>query len=121
MAALRDTMPGMQQVPHIPYVDVSAVPGDALVLDVREPDEWSAGRVDGSVHVPMGQLPQRLGDIPTDRRIVVVCRSGGRSARVTEFLRQHGFDAVNLHGGLQAWDRAGRSLVGDGSDSGYLR
>ncbi|MBI1759191.1 MAG: rhodanese-like domain-containing protein [Actinobacteria bacterium] len=111
----------MQQVPHIPYVEVPAVPGDALLLDVREPDEWSAGRVKDSLHVPMGQVPARLADIPADRRIVVVCRSGGRSARVTEFLRQHGYDAVNLNGGLQAWDRAGRSLVSDNAGVGQLR
>jgi rhodanese-related sulfurtransferase len=114
-------MLGMQQVPHIPYVEVPAVPDDALLLDVREPDEWSAGRVDGSLHVPMGQVPARLGDIPVDRRIVVVCRNGGRSARITEFLRQHGYDAVNLQGGLQAWDRAGRDLVADGAEVGRLR
>ncbi|HSV66271.1 MAG TPA: rhodanese-like domain-containing protein [Mycobacteriales bacterium] len=102
----------MQQVPRTPYVDVSAVPDDAFVLDVREPDEWAAGHVDGSLHVPMGQVQGRIADIPNDRRLVVVCRSGGRSARVTNFLRTQGYDAVNLAGGLKAWEASGRALTG---------
>jgi rhodanese-related sulfurtransferase len=102
----------MQQVPHTPYVQVSAVPDDAFILDVREPDEWSAGHVEGSLHIPMGRLPERAAEVPQDRRVVVVCRSGGRSARVTGFLRQHGCDAVNLDGGLVAWQAAHRRLTG---------
>jgi rhodanese-related sulfurtransferase len=105
-------MPDMQHVPHIPYVEVSAVPEEAFILDVREPDEWSAGHVEGSLHVPMGQVAARLADIPGDCRVVVACRSGGRSARVTDFLRQQGYDAVNLEGGLKAWDAAGRAVTG---------
>ncbi len=102
----------MQQVPHTPYVEVSAVPDGAFILDVREPDEWTAGHVEGSLHVPMGVVPHRLPDLPWDRRIVVVCRSGGRSARVTGYLRQHGYDVVNLKGGLTAWQAADRPLTG---------
>ena len=105
-------MRGMQQVPHTPYLEVSAVPADAFILDVREPDEWSAGHVEGSLHVPMGQVAARLADIPGDCRVVVACRSGGRSARVTNFLRQQGYDAVNLDGGLKAWAAAGRVVTG---------
>ena len=102
----------MQQVPHTPYVEVSAVPDDAFVLDVREPDEWSAGHVEGALHIPMGQVQTRLEEIPQDRRVVVVCRSGGRSARVTGYLRQQGYDVVNLDGGLSAWQAASRHLTG---------
>ena len=102
----------MQQVPHTPYVEVSAVSDDAFILDVREPDEWSAGHVEGSLHIPMGQVPDRAQEVPQDRRVVVVCRSGHRSARVTGYLRQQGCDAVNMDGGLVAWQAAARRLTG---------
>jgi len=102
----------MQQVPHTPHVQVSAVSDGAFLLDIREPDEWSAGHVDGSLHIPMGQVPARMDEIPQDCRVVVVCRSGHRSARVTEYLRQHGYDVVNLDGGLVAWQAAARTLTG---------
>jgi rhodanese-related sulfurtransferase len=105
-------MRGMQQVPHTPHVSVTAVPDDAFILDVREPDEWAAGHVEGSLHIPMGQVPDRAAEVPLDRRVVVVCRSGGRSARVTGYLRQQGCDAVNLDGGLTAWQAARRTLTG---------
>jgi DMSO/TMAO reductase YedYZ molybdopterin-dependent catalytic subunit/glyoxylase-like metal-dependent hydrolase (beta-lactamase superfamily II) len=80
----------------------------ALLLDVREPDEWRAEHVPGAVLIPMGQVQQRQLELPHDRRIVVVCRSGGRSAAVTESLRAWGFDAVNLAGGMCAWASAGQ-------------
>jgi rhodanese-related sulfurtransferase len=102
----------MQQVPHTPHVQVSAVTDDAFILDVREPDEWLAGHVDGSLHIPMGQIPARFDEVPQDRRVVVVCRSGHRSARVTGYLRELGYDVVNLEGGLAAWEAANRTLTG---------
>jgi rhodanese-related sulfurtransferase len=97
---------------NTPYVEVSAVSDDAFILDVREPDEWQGGHVEGSLHIPMGQLQARVDEIPQDRRIVCVCRSGGRSARVTGYLRGLGYDVVNLNGGLTAWQAANRSLTG---------
>jgi rhodanese-related sulfurtransferase len=102
----------------VPLEEVTAadVSDDAFVLDVREPDEWAAGHVPGSYHVPMMQIPGRAGELPTDRDIVVACRMGARSAQVVAFLAQHGLEQVrNLHGGLYAWAAAGRPLVnGDG-------
>lgn len=99
----------------MPSVDVSEVPPGAVILDVREDDEWEAGHVDGSTHVPLSELPARAGDIPAADPLVVVCRVGGRSAQVTAWLRQQGREAVNLSGGLEAWQDAGRPLVtGDG-------
>jgi DMSO/TMAO reductase YedYZ molybdopterin-dependent catalytic subunit/rhodanese-related sulfurtransferase/glyoxylase-like metal-dependent hydrolase (beta-lactamase superfamily II) len=79
----------------------------ALLLDVREPEEWQAEHAPGAVLIPMGQVRQRQSELPRDRRIVVVCRSGGRSAATTESLRTWGFDAVNLAGGMCAWASAG--------------
>ena len=80
----------------------------ALVLDVREPHEFAEVRVEGSLLVPMSQLGARLEEIPRDRPLLVMCAVGGRSARVTGFLRQQGWEDVgNVAGGIEAWQRAG--------------
>ncbi|WP_181767330.1 rhodanese-like domain-containing protein [Streptomyces albidus (ex Kaewkla and Franco 2022)] len=109
---------------QLPQVDVASVPADALLLDVREDDEWAAGRADGALHIPMsdfvgrfGELTERAGD---GERVYVVCRVGGRSAQVTQYLRQQGLDAVNVDGGMLAWEAAGRPLTGDAADAYVL-
>jgi DMSO/TMAO reductase YedYZ molybdopterin-dependent catalytic subunit/rhodanese-related sulfurtransferase/glyoxylase-like metal-dependent hydrolase (beta-lactamase superfamily II) len=83
----------------------------ALLLDVREPEEWQIEHAPDARLVPMGQVKARTGELPRDRRIVVVCRSGGRSAAVTDSLCAWGFDAVNLAGGMCAWAAAGLPVV----------
>ena len=93
------------------------VDAGALLLDVREPDEWQAEHAPEAMLLPMGQVRQHHGELPRDRRIVVVCRSGGRSAAVTESLRASGFDAVNLAGGMCAWGAAGLPVVADPRDA----
>lgn len=80
---------------------------DVDFVDVREPDEWSAGRIEGARHIPLEQLPGRLDELDRDRPTVMVCRSGGRSGRATAFLAAQGFDAHNLEGGMKAWRDAG--------------
>jgi rhodanese-related sulfurtransferase len=97
----------------IPSIDAASVPTDAYLLDVREQDEWDAGHVEGSQHIPIGELLGRLGEVPADREVVVVCRVGSRSAQVTAYLGQQGYDVVNLDGGLDAWVDAGRPLVAE--------
>jgi DMSO/TMAO reductase YedYZ molybdopterin-dependent catalytic subunit/rhodanese-related sulfurtransferase/glyoxylase-like metal-dependent hydrolase (beta-lactamase superfamily II) len=87
------------------------VDAGALLLDVREPDEWEAEHAPQASLMPMGQVRERQGELPGDRRIVVVCRSGGRSAAVTESLHAWGFDAVNLGGGMCAWAAAGLPVM----------
>ena len=77
------------------------------VLDVRRPDEWEAGRIEGARHIPLDDLDGRLGEIDRGRPVVTVCRSGDRSGRAAEQLRDEGFDAENLEGGMQAWAGAG--------------
>ena len=99
--------------PRVPSVAASAVPDDAWLLDVREPYEWQAGHVDGALHLPMGELVGRLGELPHDREVVVVCKVGGRSAQVVQYLNQAGWSAVNLDGGMYAWAAAGRPMVSD--------
>ena len=86
----------------------------AYLLDVREDDEWAAGHAPGAHHVPMMEIPTRTADIPQDGDVVVVCRSGGRSAQVVAYLRGNGWDNVaNLDGGMQDWAAGGRGLVSE--------
>jgi len=75
-----------------------------LLLDVREAFEREVARIEPSVHIPMQEIPSRLGEIPRDRAVVVYCHSGTRSAMVAGFLEQHGFrNVANLNGGIEAW------------------
>lgn len=92
----------------------------AVLLDVRSPDEWQAGHVEGATWIPMSEIPERHDELPANREIVVICRSGGRSAQVTEALAQWGYDAVNLAGGAQAWVAEGHDLVCDDGSPGTL-
>ncbi|MGP4109617.1 rhodanese-like domain-containing protein [Streptomyces sp. 4N509B] len=100
----------------LPTVTPDAVPAGARLLDVREPDEWAAGHVEGSLHVPIGQVIQRAEEITAhagDETLYVVCKVGGRSAQVTAYLAQQGVSAANVAGGLAAWHATGRPLVAD--------
>ncbi len=81
------------------------------LLDVREDDEWQAGHIDGAQHIPLGQLKERLAEVPKDQPIVAVCRSGSRSGAAVRGLVQLGYAAENLDGGVTAWARAGLALV----------
>lgn len=79
----------------------------ALLLDVREQEEFDEARIPGSQLLPLSAFMQRYeAELPRDREIVVHCRSGKRSAQATEFLRQNGYDAVNVAGGILAWREA---------------
>lgn len=100
----------MSDTSAVPTVTVDAVPDSAFVLDVRETDEWNAGHMPGALHIPLGELPDRVGDLPADREIVVTCRSGGRSARAVRFLEDSGLRATNLDGGMKAWAAADRVM-----------
>jgi rhodanese-related sulfurtransferase len=68
----------------------------------------------------MGQVLERVAEIPTEQAVVVVCRSGGRSAAVTQVLRARGYDATNLAGGMRAWAAAGRPVVADDANPGRI-
>jgi rhodanese-related sulfurtransferase len=80
---------------------------DVILLDVREDYEFNNGHVPGAAWIPLGELPNRLDELPKDKTIVAVCRSGNRSGQATELLRQQGFDAHNMQGGMLAWQAAG--------------
>jgi rhodanese-related sulfurtransferase len=74
------------------------------VLDVREAVELDVCRLDGALHIPMADVPARIGDLPKDQPLIVVCHHGARSLRVVNFLQNAGFDnAINLNAGIDAW------------------
>jgi len=112
---------GTPAVPAVVPTDAAErVDGGAVLLDVREPDEWTAGHAPSARWIPMGDLVARQAELPTDRDIVVVCRVGSRSARVAAALRRAGYDAANLAGGMQAWAEAGLPVVTDSGDAGVV-
>jgi len=81
---------------------------DVVIIDVREVSEWNEVRIPGATLIPMGEVPARISEIPTDKTVIVQCRSGNRSNQVTDYLRQQGMTNVhNLAGGMNAWQAAG--------------
>ena len=80
-----------------------AQPDPPLVLDVREPYEWRQVRMPGARHIPMNKVPSQVDDLPSDRRIVVMCAHGSRSYGMAAWLTEHGHPAVSLAGGLTQW------------------
>lgn len=85
--------------------------GQAIMLDVRGPDEWAMGHIPNATHIPLHELPQRFEELPKDKLIVCQCASGGRSASATQFLAQAGFNAANLNGGIGYWSMTGLPVV----------
>lgn len=73
------------------------------VIDVREVDEWNAGHIKQAKLIPLGFLPYRMDELDKSKPVVMVCRSGARSHRATQFLSSQGFDAANMVGGMLAW------------------
>ena len=100
---------------RLPDVDIEGALGllgtGALLLDVREPAEWTAGPAPQAVHLPLGQL--RAGSIPRDRTVLAICRSGNRSGKAADALAAEGFAVHNVAGGMKAWAAAGLPVVTD--------
>jgi rhodanese-related sulfurtransferase len=92
---------------------VAELPAERVLLDVREDDEWQAGHAPDAVHVPMSELAGRLDEVPDAAPLYVICRSGGRSERVTGYLNANGWEAVNVSDGMSAWARLGLPLVSE--------
>lgn len=101
-------------------IEVTQLPADAVLVDVREPDEWAAGHAESARHVPLADVPARLGELPQGAPLYVICRSGARSARAVAWLQQQGLDAVNVSGGMRAWDAAGRPMVSEQGSDPYV-
>jgi rhodanese-related sulfurtransferase len=85
---------------------------DVFLLDVREQWEYDEGHIPGVTLLPLGDIPNRLDELPTDKTVIVTCRSGNRSGQAASFLRQNGFDNVhNMSGGILEWQEAGYEIV----------
>ena len=108
-------------IEHVdPKSGMAMVRAGAFLLDVRQQDEWDAGHSPDATLVPLGELAARVDEIPTDQSIVVICRSGGRSTKAAEALVAAGYDAVNLAGGMQAWDAEGLPCITDDGTPGAV-
>ncbi|QYJ03468.1 rhodanese-like domain-containing protein [Nocardioides panacisoli] len=108
---------------NVPTVAIENVP-DPLpeqlsVIDVREPEEWVAGHIDGAIHIPLSQLTERVQEVPEGQSLVV-CKVGGRSAQAVAYLGQLGHDVVNLEGGMLDWAGAERPMVSETPDAPYV-
>jgi rhodanese-related sulfurtransferase len=91
--------------------------GDVELVDVREPYEWDAGRITGAKHIELERLAGRAEEVPTDRKVVFVCRLGRRSGMAMQAFRASGWDAYHLKGGMEAWADAGLPLE---PEDGYV-
>lgn len=101
----------------IPQLDVQTLSDDAVLLDVREPNEYAAGHAPGAVSIPLGELRARLAEVPAaDGALPVICRSGARSQTAALFLAEQGVAAANVAGGTAAWHNGGKPLVSETGD-----
>lgn len=94
--------------------------GELTLLDVRDLYEWQEGHVAGATHLPLASLPARFGEIDGSLPVAVICRSGNRSAVATRFLRKQGVDAVNVSGGMVAWERNGMPIATESGRPGRV-
>lgn len=102
----------MDELRNVDVVEaVALLTAGALLLDVREIEEFESGRAPAALHIPLSELPDRLAALSKNQLIICACRSGGRSSRAGQFLLEEGFDAVNLEGGMLAWASGGESLI----------
>jgi rhodanese-related sulfurtransferase len=101
----------------VPEVMSTQLPAGAFLLDVREDDEWAAGHAPDAVHVRLGELGARVGELPRDREVYVICRTGNRSAYAAQALGGVGLNAINVADGMTGWAVAGRPMIsGDGTE-----
>ena len=80
---------------------------DLVLVDVRQQPEWRSGVVSGVLLIPLSELPRRLGELPLEKTIAFLCRSGHRSTLAARQARRHGFDVASVRGGMTAWNKAG--------------
>jgi rhodanese-related sulfurtransferase len=104
-------------MPDVPEIDVTELAArrteDAPLIDVREPDEYAAARVPGAHLIPLGEVVERIDEVPTEGTVYVICARGGRSAKAVEHFRSLGIDAVNVAGGTLGWIDAGLPIDAD--------
>ena len=114
----------MDRAEHAPTVSPDEaeklIADGALLIDVREDEEWAAGHAPQARHVALSRLEAEYTSLPSDQPMVAVCRSGARSDRAAVALRNAGYDVVNLAGGMRAWAAAGLDVVADDGGSGAV-
>lgn len=104
----------------IPSINIEDVTADDMLLDVREIDEWEAGHAPNAVHLALSTLAENGFEVAAGSRVQVICKVGGRSAQATEYLRSLGIDAINVSGGMLAWEQAGEAVVTDSGETGRV-
>lgn len=114
-------MRGESVVAQTDVVDLPAGFGSsAVLLDVREDDEWRRGHAAGAQHIPIGEVPIRLHEIDPNAKLYVICHRGGRSMRAAQYLQGSGYRPINVNGGMLAWANAGRAVVTDDGGPGTV-
>ncbi|WP_422746084.1 rhodanese-like domain-containing protein [Micromonospora sp. WMMD754] len=109
------------RVPSVGPTEAAAVvAAGGLLIDVREPAEWRAGHAPRARNIPLGQLADRLAEVPTDRPVVTVCRSGARSRQAARILADAGRQVHDLSGGMRAWADAGLAVQAKGGRPGRV-
>ncbi len=114
----------MDGEPVVAQTDVTDLPAEfgpgAVLLDVREHDEWRRGHAACARHIPIGEVPARVKEIDPQAELYVICHVGARSQRVAQYLARNGYEAVNVSGGMLAWAKAGRRVVTDDGGPGRV-
>ncbi|MEN0083921.1 MAG: rhodanese-like domain-containing protein [Leifsonia sp.] len=118
---------GVPQQRFLPEDEVSAArarelteAGGAWLLDVREDFEWEAGHAPDAHHIPLGELGARQHELPEDRQLLIICRSGARSRMVTDALTEANYPAANVAGGMGAWQASGGPVLRDDGTPGAI-
>src|SRR5262249_42755311 len=100
------------EVRELTLEELRARPADAVLVDVREPEEFVNGHVPGAINLPQADLATRLNEVPRDRPVLVICQGGFRSLRAAQFLSQCGIsDVASVKGGTEAWRAAAGELI----------
>ena len=110
----------MNQPVAVPEVLSADLPAGVFLLDVREDDEWTAGHAPEAVHVRLGDLGVRAGELPHDREVYVICRSGARSAYAAQTLAVGGLNTINVADGMTGWAVAGRPMISENGAEPYV-
>lgn len=106
---------------NLESVAPNAVPEGAHLIDVREQSEWDAGHAPTAQHLPASTLMENLDKLPeTDDELYIVCRSGGRSSQVAQWLNANGFEAINVAGGMDIWFESGLPMESDGEGEAFV-
>ena len=114
----------MDGEPVVAQTGVADLPAEfgpaAVLLDVREDDEWNRGHAADARHIPMGQVAARVDEIDRSATLYVICKAGGRSAQVAQLLAHNGYEPINVAGGMLDWAQAGRPVVTDDGGPGSI-